>query len=80
MDIYRGRGEHNIVTLEKMVVERDRYINETDEKLAKLKSLMLLTDPVVGHIEMNELTKTQWMEFIKAFPDENPEKLTGEGE
>ena len=44
-----------------------------ERKLEKLKSLILLTDPVVGHVEMNELTKIQWLEFIREFPDESSE-------
>lgn len=47
-----------------------RQLREAKTKLLKLKQLILLTDPVVGHVEMNELTKTQWLEFIKCFPDE----------
>ena len=39
-------------------------------KVEKLKQLLLLTDPCVGHVVMNEVTHTQWLEFIKAFPDE----------
>lgn len=44
--------------------------NLAERKLEKLKALLLLTDPVVGHVTMNELTTTQWLEFIKCFPDE----------
>lgn len=41
-----------------------------ERKVEKLKSLILLTDPSVSSVEMNELTKTQWMEFTKEFPEE----------
>lgn len=44
-----------------------------ERKLEKLKSLLLLTDPVLGDVVMNELTKRQWLEFIKCFPDEGDE-------
>lgn len=39
-------------------------------KLAKLKQLMLLTDPAVSDQEMNTLSAKQWSAFIDAFPDE----------
>lgn len=39
-------------------------------KLEKLKSLTLLTDDAVSDVTMNELTTRQWLEFVKAFPDE----------
>jgi hypothetical protein len=39
-------------------------------KLGKLKALVLLTDDAVSDVEMNELTKRQWLAFIKCFPDE----------
>lgn len=41
------------------------------EKLTKLKRLLLLVDPAVDNEPMNELTKRQWAEFVKAFPDED---------
>lgn len=41
-----------------------------ERKLEKLKGLILLTDPVVSSVHMNELTSRQWAEFIKSFPDE----------
>jgi hypothetical protein len=44
--------------------------NLAERKVQKLKELLLLTDPIVGHVAMNDLTKTQWVEFIKCFPDE----------
>lgn len=33
------------------------------EENEKLKSLILLTDPSVSHIEMNTTSASQWMEF-----------------
>ncbi len=41
-----------------------------ERKVNKLKSLILLTDPAVSHVETNDVSVTQWGEFIKAFPDE----------
>lgn len=39
-------------------------------KCLKLKQLILLTDPVVGDVVMNDVSMRQWNEFIKCFPDE----------
>lgn len=44
-----------------------------ERKVDKLKRLMLLTDPSVSSVEMNDLTMTQWREFIREFPDEGCE-------
>lgn len=44
--------------------------NTAERKVEKLKSLLLLTDPVVGHVEMNEVTQTQWLEYVRVFPEE----------
>jgi hypothetical protein len=44
--------------------------NIAERKIEKLKRLILLTDDAVSNIGMNELTKRQWLEFIKCFPDE----------
>lgn len=44
--------------------------NIAERKLEKLKALVLLVDPVVSHIEMNELSATQWSEYVKEFPEE----------
>jgi hypothetical protein len=41
-----------------------------DAKVKKLKSLLLLTDPVVSMNEVNGIALEQWQEFIKCFPDE----------
>jgi hypothetical protein len=41
-----------------------------ERKCEKLKRLLLLTDPVVSNVEVNELSVKQWTEFIKCFPDE----------
>jgi hypothetical protein len=53
-----------------------------EKKRAKLLELLLLTDPVVGHVEMSELQLAQHQEFLRCFPDElallenpNQEKL-----
>jgi hypothetical protein len=40
------------------------------KKVAKLKSLMLLTDPVVSHVDMTPLATVQWMAYLYEFPDE----------
>lgn len=44
--------------------------NIAERKCEKLKHLLLLTDPAVSDVEMNELTLRQWQEFITEFPDE----------
>lgn len=51
----------------KAAIEREVLLRE---KLAKLKQLLLLTDPAVSSEQMNDLTRKQWVEFVKAFPDE----------
>ena len=43
------------------------------EKNQKLKSLMLLTDPIVSNVTVNDVALKQWAEFIKCFPDEGEE-------
>lgn len=40
------------------------------QKINKLKQLLLLTDPSVSDVVMNDLSVKQWNEFVKAFPDE----------
>ena len=45
-------------------------ITKLDDKCAKLKQLILLTDDAVSDVEMNELSAKQWAEFIKEFPEE----------
>lgn len=44
--------------------------NLAERKNEKLKSLILLTDPVVENEVMNDIAMKQWLEFIKCFPDE----------
>lgn len=44
--------------------------NHQQIKIDKLKQLLLLTDPSVADVEMNETTMKQWNEFIKTFPRE----------
>ena len=39
-------------------------------KVDKLKQLLLLTDKAVSNVKMNDLTKRQWVEFIKIYPNE----------
>ena len=39
-------------------------------KVAKLKQLILLTDPCVSSEQMGPLQIKQWSEFIKQFPEE----------
>lgn len=36
----------------------------------KLRNLLLLTDPAVKHVPMNELTVSQWAEYTKCFPSD----------
>jgi len=44
--------------------------NIAERKCEKLKQLLLLTDPAVSDVNMNDLTMRQWQEFITEFPDE----------
>lgn len=46
-----------------LVLKDQEYIENLEKENQKLKSLMLLTDPVVSNIVMNPLTQTQWLEF-----------------
>ncbi len=41
-----------------------------NEKILKLKRLLLLVDESVSGAQMNDLTHRQWTEFVKCFPDE----------
>ena len=41
-----------------------------ERKVEKLKQLLLLTDPAVDKFVVSETAITQWLEFIKEFPDE----------
>lgn len=43
----------------------EEFCRENDEHLNKLKSLILLCDPVVSNVEMNELSAKQWSEYEK---------------
>jgi len=45
-------------------------IDNLEKQNELLKSLVLLTHESVSDREMNELTATQWTEFIKKFPSE----------
>lgn len=51
-----------------------RAFNFHLEKIEKLKSLMLLTDPVVSMEEVGDIQLRQWAEFVKFFPDEGENK------
>ena len=50
-----------------LVIERCKRL---EQKVQKLKALMLLTDPVVSGVIVSEIEGIQWNEFIKCFPDE----------
>lgn len=41
-----------------------------EQKVEKLKALILLVDPSVSSEEVGQLPIKQWNEFIKQFPDE----------
>jgi hypothetical protein len=42
-----------------------------EPKLAKLKQLILYTDPIVSHLEcMTEAQCLQWTEYLRCFPEE----------
>jgi hypothetical protein len=72
--------EHLLTELSSLKAEREieedkkaalrAEVVELRTKIAKLKSLMLLTDPVVETYGMNGMTTEQWMEYIRCFPDE----------
>jgi hypothetical protein len=40
------------------------------EKIDKLKQLLLLADPMVSHITMGETQSIQWNEFIREYNEE----------
>lgn len=44
--------------------------NVAERKLEKLKALVLLVDPVVSDVQMNDVTTKQWLEFVKCLPEE----------
>lgn len=44
--------------------------NELEQKVMKLKRLLLLTDVVVSDVIVGDTQIKQWNEFIKCFPDE----------
>ena len=44
--------------------------NIAERKVEKLKALLLLVDPVVSHVEVNDVALAQWQEYIKEFPEE----------
>ena len=46
-------------------------MKKKDEKISKLKSLLLLTDPAVSNVVMCDTQLRQWQEFIKCFPEED---------
>lgn len=46
------------------------YVDMLEAKLAKLKQLMLLTDPAFSTVITDTLQVSQWNEFIRMFPDE----------
>lgn len=43
---------------------------EMQNRITKLKSLILLTDPAVSDQVMNPLSQKQWEEYVKCFPYE----------
>lgn len=47
-----------------------KLVEAMESKIAKLKALMLLTDPVVSNVQTGSTQVTQWGEFCKEFPDE----------
>lgn len=51
-------------------MKKSVQIQILEDKLTKLKQLLLLVDPVVSNETMNPLSIKQWTEFIKEFPDE----------
>lgn len=47
----------------RLVLKDKMYIENLEKENAKLKALILLTDPTVDKIVMNPLSQTQWTEF-----------------
>ena len=45
-------------------------IEYLEQKVLKLKKLLLLTDDSVSHIEVDRTAVKQWREFTSCFPDE----------
>ena len=59
----------------------NRMVIKRDEKIAKLKELLLLTDKSVWNIIVSDTQLRQWREFIKTFPCEGGnERETTKGE
>lgn len=46
-----------------MMVMHDKHANKKEELIRKMESLLLLTDPAVFHIEMNETSIKQFNEL-----------------
>lgn len=45
--------------------------SELEKKVAKLKSLLLLTDPINAHEQVTDLQISAWSEYLRCFPDES---------
>lgn len=51
-------------------IEIQKELTQAYKKISLLKQLLLLTHESVGNVEMNDLTKTQWLAYIQEFPEE----------
>jgi len=67
--IYKSYEMEN-ADLKEQIKELEGKIDIQNKKLLKLKQLILLCDPVVSKIIVEETQLKQWGEFIKCFPDE----------
>jgi hypothetical protein len=46
------------------------YATDLEERVKKLKALMLLVGPVVSDVQMNVVAIKQWEEYLRCFPGE----------
>ena len=61
-----NRTVKNTLTLNSAVAAmRSKRIEILEQHVEKLKQLVLLTDPAVHNVEMNDLTMRQWSEYRK---------------
>lgn len=59
-----------VAWIDNLEIGEVKELRALKEKCAKLRMLLLLTDPAVSNEQMNDLTLKQWQAFVKEFPDE----------
>lgn len=60
--------------MESICNSRGNEIQQQQAIIEKLKSLILLVDPVVSNEVMNDIALRQWGEFIRCFPQETADR------